>query len=157
MWDRYWKIATDYYGRKRKLTGYIYLDVLKYPEAKVHFKLRSCLKDSVINYSSKIRKYINKHEIYRKCLPRRVKDKKVNEIENTSYVRSIMNMNPLFDIKRELCSAASILRRVNCRVYIFTCSVRSDEYMCNLKNEFFMKVNSNRHINQNFVGIPLIM
>ena len=98
MWDRDRKIAIDNYGIKGKPTGYIYLPGLKYPEAKVHLELRSGLKGSVINYAPKIGKYVNKHRLYRQCLPIRAKDTKVTEIENTLSVRSVMNVTPLFYI-----------------------------------------------------------
>ena len=76
MWDRYWKIARDNYGRKRKSTGYIYLPGSRFGEAEGHLTMRSCLKYSIINSAPRIGKYINKLELYRQCLPRRVKDMK---------------------------------------------------------------------------------
>ena len=76
MWNRDRKIARDYFGRKRKSTGFIYLPGSKFREAGVHLTMRSCLQDDIINSASRIGKYINKLEFYRQWPPRRVKDKK---------------------------------------------------------------------------------
>ena len=75
--------------------------------------MRSCLKDAVINYDPRIGKYINKLELYRQLPPRKVKDTKIFEIENTSYVRNVMRFIPVFGIEREAWGAACILRKVN--------------------------------------------
>ena len=57
-------------------------------------------------------------------------------IENTLCVRSVMDVTPVFQIEVEPWGAASIVRTVNDRVYIYSCSVRSDEYMCDKKHVF---------------------
>ena len=88
--------------------------------------MSSCLQDAVINSAPRIGKYINKLELYRQCTPRRVKDKKMTEIENTSCVINFMRVTPVSGIEIEPWGEASILRRVNYGVYICTCSVRSD-------------------------------
>ena len=139
IWDRDWKTARDNFGRKRKSTGYIYLPGSRFGEAEGHLNMRSCLQDTVINSAPRIGKYINKLEFYRKCLHKRVKDKKITDIENTSRVRSVMKVTPVAIIEREYWGEASILRIVNGGVYICTCSVRSDEYKCMKKHEFVYK------------------
>ena len=60
--------------------------------------MSSCLQDALINYAPSIGKYIDKHELYRQYSHRRVKDKNMFEIENTSCVRNVMKMTPVFGI-----------------------------------------------------------
>ena len=62
--------------------------------------MRSCLQDTVMNYPSMIGKYINTLELYRQCPPRRVKDIKNSEIENTSCVRNVIIVTPVYGIER---------------------------------------------------------
>ena len=88
--------------------------------------MRSCLQNSVINYAPRIGKYIDKQELYIQCLPRKVKDTNMSEIENTSCVRNVMKLNPVSVIEREPWGAAYILRRFNDGVFICTCNVQSD-------------------------------
>ena len=75
--------------------------------------MSSCLQDAVNNPAPRLVKYINKLELYRQCPPRIVKDRKMTEIKNTSCVRIVMKVNPVYIIKIEHCGAAIILRRVN--------------------------------------------
>ena len=63
-----------------------------------------------------------------------MKDTKIYEIENTSYVISVMKVTPVSGIEREPWGAATILRRVNDGVYICTCSFRYYEYKCKTKH-----------------------
>ena len=70
---------------------------------------RSCLQYAVINYFPRIGKYTNKHKLYRKFLPRRVKGIKMTDIENTLCMRIVMNVTPLFEIEIESWGAAIIL------------------------------------------------
>ena len=79
---------------------------------------------------------MKKPELYRQWPSRRVKDKKLTEIENTLSMRSVMKMTPVYYIEREPWSTGSILRRVNDGVYRFICSIRYDEYMCKTKHAF---------------------
>ena len=65
MFDRDRKMAKDNFGRKRKATGCIYLPGSDFREAEGHLSMRSCLQDSVINYSPRIGKFIEKQELYR--------------------------------------------------------------------------------------------
>ena len=95
--------------------------------------------------------------MYRHCPPIRVKYTKMSEIEDTSCVRNVMRLTPVSGIEREPWGASSILRRVNDGFYICTCWVRSDEYKCKTKHNFFLTVTSNLCTNQNFVGISLII
>ena len=88
--------------------------------------IRLSLQDDVINSASRIGKYINKLEFYRQFPPRRVKDEKIFEIENTSCVRNVIRVTPVFRIEREPWGAACILRKVNYGVYICTCYVNID-------------------------------
>ena len=99
MWDRDRKIARDNFCRKRKSTGFIYLPGSEFREAEGHLTMRSCLQDAVINYDPMIGKYINKLELYRQCPTRRVKDKKMSEIENTSCVKNVMKVTPVYGIE----------------------------------------------------------
>ena len=61
---------------------------------------------------------------------------KVFEIENTSCVKNVMRVTPVFGIYREPWGAACILRKVNDGVYICICNVKSDEYECSTKYAF---------------------
>ena len=72
----------------------------------------------------------------------------MSEIENTSCVRSVIKVTPVYEIEREPWGAASILRGVNDRVYICKCSVISDEYKCKIKNAFLMTFTSKLCINK---------
>ena len=90
MWDRDNKIARDNFGIKIKSSGFIYLPVSKLLGAESHLMMRLCLKDAVINPTPSIGKYINKMELYRQYPPRRVKDTKTSEIENTSHLWNVM-------------------------------------------------------------------
>ena len=74
----------------------------------------------------------------------------MNEIENTSCVRSIKKVTPVIRIEIEYLGAASVIRRFNDGVCICTYSVRSDEYICKTKH-------ANNFINQNILGISLII
>ena len=56
MWDRDRKIARDNFGKKRKLTGFIYLPGSKFREAEGHLMMRSFLQDAVINCAPRIGK-----------------------------------------------------------------------------------------------------
>ena len=47
-----------------------------------------------------------------------------------------MNVTAVFQIEREPWGANSILRKVNDGVYIYSFSIRSDEYMCKTKHAF---------------------
>ena len=51
-------------------------------------------------------------------------------------MRSVMKVTPVIKMERESWGAANIIRRVNNGVCICTCSVRSDEYMCQTKHAF---------------------
>ena len=95
MWDRDRRIARDSFGKKIKSTGFIFLPGSKFCEAENNLSMRSCLQDAVINSAPRFGKYINKLELYRKCPPRRVKDTKMSEIENTACVRSVMKVTPV--------------------------------------------------------------
>ena len=101
MWDRYWEIAREHFGKKRKPTGFIYIPGSKFRESEGHLSMISCLQDAAINSAPRIWKYINKHELYRQYPPRRVKDKNMLEIEKTSCVRNFMQVTPVFGIERE--------------------------------------------------------
>ena len=51
-------------------------------------------------------------------------------------MRSVMHATPVFQIEREPRGAAIMLRTVKGILYICSCSVISDEYMCNKKHAF---------------------
>ena len=65
MWDRDRKVARKKFGKKRKSTGFIYVPGSKFRGAEGNLSMRSCLQDDVINSAPRIRKYIDKHELYR--------------------------------------------------------------------------------------------
>ena len=121
MFDRDRKVAKDNFGRKRKATGCIYLPESEFREAEGNLSMRSCLQDAIISCAPRIVKFINKQEIYRQCPPRRLKDSHISEIENTSCVRNVMDVTVVSGIERVPWGPASILRRVNGGVFIFTC------------------------------------
>ena len=52
--DRDRKISRDGFGRKRKLSGFIYLPKSKFREAEGYLTMRLCLKDPVINSAPRI-------------------------------------------------------------------------------------------------------
>ena len=60
----------------------------------------------------------------------------MSEIEKISCVRNVMFMTPVSRIEREPWGTIRILRRVNDGLYIFTSSVRSDEFKCKTKHVF---------------------
>ena len=92
--------------------------------------MRSCLKDAVINSAPRIEKYIDKQEFYRQCPPIKVKDTNISEIENTSCVRNVMKVTPVYGIEREPWVEACIMRIANDVVFIYKCNLKSDEYNC---------------------------
>ena len=118
-------MAKDNFGRKRKATGCLYLPGSGFHEAEGHLSMRSCVQDAVINSVPRIGKFINKQELYRQCLPRRVKDSNISEIENTSCVRNFMKVTTVSGIEQVAWGAASIMRRVNDGVFICKYNVQS--------------------------------
>ena len=72
-------------------------------------------------------------------------------------MRSFIKVNPVFRIEIEDWVAASVLRVFDNGVYICTCSVRSNEYMCKTKYTFVYDITPNHCINQNVVGISFII
>ena len=79
--------------------------------------------------------------MYRQCQPRRVKDTNISEIENTLCLRSFVNGTEILKIEREHWGASCILRTVNAGVYISSCSVRSQQYMCKTRHAFIYASN----------------
>ena len=80
MFDIDTKVAKDNFGRKRKVTGCIFLPGSGFREADSNLNMRSCLKDAVNNCAPRIGKCINKQELYRQCPPRILKDSHISEI-----------------------------------------------------------------------------
>ena len=74
--------------------------------------------------------------MYRQLPTRKVKDKNISEIENTSCMRNVMKVNQVSGIEIEPWGAACIPRIVNDGVFICTCNVKSDEYNCWIKHAF---------------------
>ena len=95
MWDTDLKITKEHFGRKIKSTGNIYLPGSQYREAEGYLKLRLCLQNAIINYAPRIEKHINKLELYNQCPTRRVKDRKMSEIENYLCEGVHPNMPPM--------------------------------------------------------------
>ena len=121
---------------KIKSAGFIYLPGSTFCEAEGHLTMRSWLQDAVNNSSPRIVKYINILEFYRQLPPRRVKESKMFEVENTSCVRSVVKVPPVSVIEREAWDAAGIIIKLNDGVYISTCSFIYDEYNCKTKHAF---------------------
>ena len=78
------RIRRTYSGRKRKATGYILITGSLYRDAQGLSHLISCLYDEIINANMRIGGGINKSELYRQCLSRRVKDTEIKELENVN-------------------------------------------------------------------------
>ena len=131
------KYQETIFGKKRKSARFIYILASKFYEDEGRILMRLCLQYAVINFAPRIGKYINKLEFYRQCHPRRVKDTKMSEIQNTLCVRNILRVTPGSGIERKYWGSASILRGFNDGVYICTCNVKSDEYKCLTKHAFF--------------------
>ena len=70
------RIRWTYSGRK-KATGYVYITGSPNRDAEGLSQQISCLHDEIINASPGIGGEINKSELYRQCLPRRVKDTEI--------------------------------------------------------------------------------
>ena len=98
MLDRDTKVARQDFDRKRKPTGCIFLPGSGFREAEGNLKMRSCLQDDVVNSAPRIGKFINKVELYRQCLPRRVNNSHISEIEDSACVRNVMNITPVSEI-----------------------------------------------------------
>ena len=75
------RICWTFSRRKRKATGYVLITGSPYRDAEGSSQLRSCLHDAIINAAPRIRGEIKKSELYSQCLPRRVKDTKIEELE----------------------------------------------------------------------------
>ena len=82
---------------------------------------------------------MNKHELYRKWTHRGVKYTNINYIESYPCVINVTIMTPVLNIEREKLVAFSVLRKVNDRVYICSCSVRPEEYTCKKKKCIFLR------------------
>ena len=65
-----------------------------------------------------------------------MKDSNISEIENTSFVRNVMEVTTVSGIEILTWGASSILRRVNDGFFICICNFKSDEYDCWKKNSF---------------------
>ena len=81
MLDRYFKVARQNFGRKRKPTGCIFLSGSGLRDTEGNSNMRSCLQDAAINSAPRIGKFINKEELYRHCPPRRVNNSHISEKE----------------------------------------------------------------------------
>ena len=137
MLDRYFKVARQNFGRKRKPTGCIFLSGSGFRDAEGNSNMRSCLQDAVINSAPRIGKFINKQELYRQCPPRRVKNSHISEIENCACVTNVMNITPISGIEEVAWGAAIIMRTVNDGVYICVCNVHNVKYDLWKKHAFF--------------------
>ena len=68
------RISRTYSGRKIKATGYVYITGSPYRDTEGSSQLISCLNDAIINAAPIIGGGVDKSELYRQCVPRRVKD-----------------------------------------------------------------------------------
>ena len=56
-----------------------------------------------------------------------MKDSNISEIENTSCVRNVIKVTPVYGIEREPWGESCIMVIVNDGVFICICNVKSDE------------------------------
>ena len=64
-------------------------------------------------------------EFYRQCLPRRVKDTHLTELEKCECVSSVMTISPVLNIDREKMGDMGILLIIDGSVYVCICNVYS--------------------------------
>ena len=62
---------------------------------------RSCLHDAIINAAPRIGGNMDKSELYRQCLPRRVMDTAIYELEKCECVLSVIKIEAVLNIDRE--------------------------------------------------------
>ena len=119
------RIRQTYSGIKRKSTGYVLITGSPYDDSEGSSQPRSCLHDAIINASPRIGGEINKSELYRQCLPRRVKYIEIKELEKCESVSSVMTISPLLNIDRSKIGTLGILTRIDDGVYVCNCTVYS--------------------------------
>ena len=84
-----------------------------------------CLHDAIINGAPRIGGEIDKSELYRQCLPRRVKDTEIKEFEKCECVSSVMTIAPVLKIVREKMGPLGILMIIDDGFYVCNCTVYS--------------------------------
>ena len=107
-----------YSGRKGKATGYALITGLQYRDAEGSPQHRSCLHYAIINDAPRIWGKIDQSELYRQCLPRRVMDTTIEDLEKCECVSSVMSIALVFNIEREKTGCLKILLRINDGVYV---------------------------------------
>ena len=119
------RIRQTYSRRKRKETGYVYITSSSYRDAEGLSQLRSCLHDLIMNASPRIGEKTDKPELNRQCLPRRVKDTEIKELEKCECVSSVMTIVIVLNTEREKMGPLGILMRVDDGVYVCNYNIYS--------------------------------
>ena len=129
LWKWLYKIyknTLDIYLRiKRKATGYVYITDSPYSDAEGLSQLRSRLHDAIINAAPRIGKKIDRSELCRQCLPRRVKDTEIKELEICECVSSLMTIAPVLNIERDKMGALGIFMRIDDGIYVCNYNIYS--------------------------------
>ena len=81
----------------------------------------------------------------------------ITEIESSSPVINAIIVTPVLNTEREQWGTCSVLRKVNDGVYICSCSVISEEYMCKTKHAFVYDKKFKPLEKQECLGISLII
>ena len=95
------RMRRKYSGRKGKATGYALITGLLYRDAEGSPQHRSCLHYAIINDAPRIWGKIDQSELYRQCLPRRVMDTTIEDLEKYECVSYVMTIKPVLNIERE--------------------------------------------------------
>ena len=84
-----------------------------------------CLHYAIINAAQRIGGKIEKFEFYRQCLPRRVKDTDIKELEIFEFVSSVMTIAPVLNTDRSKMGTLGILLRIYDGVYVCNFTIYS--------------------------------
>ena len=119
------RIGWTYSGRKRRATGYVYLNGSPYCDAEWSSQLRWCLHDVIINADPRIGKK-NKLGLYRQCTTRIVKDTQLKELRKCECVSSVINIEPVLNTERDKMGNMGILLKIDDGVYVCICTVYTE-------------------------------
>ena len=86
-------------------------------------KLGTCLHNAIIHTAPSIGDYIRGCELYIQWPPRRVQEININEIDNSSCVRNVMTVTPMFKKERDKWGTNSILGNFDDGVYMHMFSI----------------------------------
>ena len=118
-----------YSGRKLKETGNVLITGSPYRDTEGSPQQRLCLDDDIVNAAPIIGGKMDQSELYRKCSPRRVTDKTIEELEKYECVSSVMTIEPVLLTERKPMGPLGILLRINDGVYVCIYSVYSKEVL----------------------------